>query len=937
MKKFYAGIALAGMIAALAITGCPGPNNPVYSISLDTTGTYTFAGANLGYEAQAARTVTVTNTGNQATGALTIGKSGANAGSFTVSKAGIASIGAGASDTFTVAPNTGLTAGTYAAVITVGGGNGISESFNLSFTVSDPGTPVYAITLSETGTYAFPGAYSGYGAQTARTVTVTNAGNQATGALTIGKSGTNAADFTVSATGIADIAVAGSDTFTVAPNTGLAAGTHTATITVSGGNGIAASFNLSFTVIAPVYSVSLSETGTHTFPGVYTGYGEQTPITVTLNNTGNQPAGALTIGKSGTNAAGFTVSKASIADIAAGGSDTFTVAPNTGLAAGTYTATITVSGGHDITASFNLSFTVSVRPNFGIELNPAGTYTFPNGVTGYGTPPVKDVTITNIGLQATGALTIEKSGTNAADFTVSLASIPSIAATDGTASFTVAPVTGLTTGGPYTATITVRGGNDLSESFTLSFTVDDPVYDISLSETGTYTFPGAAPGYGTPAAETITVTNTGNQATGPLTITKSGANAASFTAPAGIGDIAAGGTGSFTVAPVTGLPAGIYTAAITVSGGHGISESFNLSFTVTSNLLTVTFDADGGTPAAATAQTANGGTVSLPADPAKPGYSFRGWYTAVNGGGEEFTGATPVTADRRVYARWLSADANLSSLSVSDGWMDPVFAPYITIYTMTVPYTTASLTVSAAVADVGKASLVLPANPVNLNPGENTLRVRVTAEDGTTTREYRITVTRTPLSANSNLGSLSVSTGALSPAFSANTTAYTVLVPAVTGSITLSAAAADTGKATVDQSPSNPVTLSAASTDITLTVRAEDGTTREYTVRVNKTTAENAINVTIGIADEVIDLTRSTANDLSREAYDTLVLTAPEGYTGYTWYVDMYPGDYYPLSDRVIELDPNWYSYGYGTHSVLLNYVKDGIPYGCEVLFRVVR
>jgi hypothetical protein len=52
---------------------------------------------------------------------------------------------------------------------------------------------------------------------------------------------------------------------------------------------------------------------------------------------------------------------------------------------------------------------------------------------------------------------------------------------------------------------------------------------------------------------------------------------------------------SFTVTPNAGLGAGTYTAAITVSGDHGISESFSLSFTV-SPVFTVTFDSDGGNP-----------------------------------------------------------------------------------------------------------------------------------------------------------------------------------------------------------------------------------------------------------------------------------------------------------------------------------------------------
>jgi uncharacterized membrane protein len=484
MKKFYAGIALAGMIAALALTGCPGPNNPVYSISLDTTGTYAFPGASAGYGAQTAKTVTVSNTGDQATGALTITKAGANAASFTVSKTSIADIAVGGSDTFTVVPNTGLAAASYTATITVSGGNGITGSFNVSFTVNASGNPVYSVGLSETGTHTFTAAVTGYAAQTAKSVTVTNTGDHATGSLTIAASGTNAASFTVSKASIADIAAAGTDTFTVVPNTGLAAGTYTATITVSGEHDISESFNVSFTVNppeTPVYSVGLSETETYTFDGANLGYAAQTARTVTVTNTGNQATGALTIAASGTNAASFTVSKTSITDIAVGGSDTFTVVPNTELAVGTYTATITVSGGNSITAGFDVSFTVSTPPDYGIGLDQTGLYTFTAAVTGYAAQAEKTVTVRNTGTNATGALTITKTGTNAASFTVSKTSITDIAIA-GTDTFTVVPNTGLAAG-TYVATITVSGEHDISESFNVSFTVNPPAAPTTANVT----------------------------------------------------------------------------------------------------------------------------------------------------------------------------------------------------------------------------------------------------------------------------------------------------------------------------------------------------------------------------------------------------------------------------------------------------------------------
>jgi hypothetical protein len=90
-----------------------------------------------------------------------------------------------------------------------------------------------------------------YTAQTAKTVTITNTGNQATGTLTAALSGTDNGSFTLSTTSISSIAAGDTGTFTVRPKTGLAVGTRTATVTVSGSNGITANFDVSFTVTPP--------------------------------------------------------------------------------------------------------------------------------------------------------------------------------------------------------------------------------------------------------------------------------------------------------------------------------------------------------------------------------------------------------------------------------------------------------------------------------------------------------------------------------------------------------------------------------------------------------------------------------------------------------------------------------------------------------------
>lgn len=100
-----------------------------------------------------------------------------------------------------------------------------------------------------------------------------------------------------------------------------------------------------------------------TFPEATEGYGEQTPLTVTVTNTGTVATGSLNITLSGNNANCFTVDKTVIENI---GTDSnigasFQVEPKTGLAAGTYTATVTVGGtGTNVDAQkIEVSFTVN--------------------------------------------------------------------------------------------------------------------------------------------------------------------------------------------------------------------------------------------------------------------------------------------------------------------------------------------------------------------------------------------------------------------------------------------------------------------------------------------------------------------------------------------------------------------------------------------------
>ena len=153
--------------------------------------------------------------------------------------------------------------GDYYVVEYLNGAYYLSEKFTVNYTAAP--TPTANISLDKTGTVDFGSMEAGYTtAPTAETVTITNNGTAATGALTIALEGTNATSFKLDKTSISDITASGTDTFTVQPKTGLSAGIYNATVKVSGtGTGVTAqSFDVKFTVTAAATSITVPTANT---------------------------------------------------------------------------------------------------------------------------------------------------------------------------------------------------------------------------------------------------------------------------------------------------------------------------------------------------------------------------------------------------------------------------------------------------------------------------------------------------------------------------------------------------------------------------------------------------------------------------------------------------------------------------------------------------
>ena len=121
----------------------------------------------------------------------------------------------------------------------------------------------------------------------------------------------------------------------------------------------------------------------------------------------------------------------------------------------------------------------------------------------------------------------------------------------------------------------------------------------------------------------------------------------------------------------------------------------------------------------------------------------------------------------------LSTNANLSALTTTAGTISPTFAAATTAYTASVTNATTSVTVTPTKNDAnatiqarvngGSYTSVTSGSPsgsLSLNVGSNTIDVLVTAQDGTTTKTYTLTITRN-LNALDNAGLTST---AVSPA-----------------------------------------------------------------------------------------------------------------------------------------------------------------------------
>ncbi|GHT20678.1 hypothetical protein AGMMS4957_08270 [Bacteroidia bacterium] len=184
-----------------------------------------------------------------------------------------------------------------------------------------------------------------------------------------------------------------------------------------------------------------------------------------------------------------------------------------------------------------------------------------------------------------------------------------------------------------------------------------------------------------------------------------------------------------------------------------------------------------------------------------------------------------------------SSDATLSSLAVTGYSISPAFDANTTVYTLTVPNGVNSVTIEATTTD---SKSVTGTGSKFIAVGENPFTITVTAEDGATTKEYLLIVTRqeanAALSSNASLSTLSVEGYAISPMFDVDILGYTLTVPNAVSSITINATKADS-KASVAGVGIKPIDV--GSIEFAVVVTAEDGAQKIYTITITRE-AENS-------------------------------------------------------------------------------------------------
>ncbi len=222
--------------------------------------------------------------------------------------------------------------------------------------------------------------------------------------------------------------------------------------------------------------------------------------------------------------------------------------------------------------------------------------------------------------------------------------------------------------------------------------------------------------------------------------------------------------------------------------------------------------------------------------------------------------------------------ARLTALKAESYALSPAFDPNIFNYTVSVPYTKQSITLTPSANEGIRYSVE---GGSKLAVGDNTVTIKVT-DSYDNTKTYTVTVTRRKNS-NTNLLKLSVSGHTLTPAFDYSITNYSLTVNSSVTSLDISTIAAGDG-ATVAVTGNE---LSADGGTVIVTVTAMDGTTKEYTISVIREGANPKPPIVDPPSEDAAKLNSLSIKDLTltplfSSSVTAYTLTVPENISSLT-------------------------------------------------------
>ena len=470
-------------------------------------------------------TQTFTVTGNDLLGDVTITQTGSSYISVSPTTITAAQATAGATVTVTYSP---AAAGTHTATLTLASPYATSQLMSITGTataasptlVADPTSLSFNTAVGTPVTQTFH--LQGYNLTSSSPVTLAVSGS----------------GFTIDKTQVTKTAVTNGVTVTVTYNP-TASGNHTGTVTISHSGAESAVVTLNGTATAsPMITVDPTSLSFSTNVGV--------PVTKTFTVTGSDLTNNIALAVSG---AGFSIDKTTINKSA--GTTTVTVTYNP-TAAGTHTGTVTLTSTGAASKTVSLTGTAATVPT--IAVNPA-SLSFDATV---GTPVTKTFTVT--GTYLTGDISMVVNGTA---FSIDKSSISSTAGTT-TVTVTYNP----SAAGNHTGAVILTSSGAATKTVSLTGTAVEPVRTITATPT--------ALNFTAMLGETKTATFsvTGENLTGPLTLTVDNDIYSVEPATISVAEATAGKTVTVTYVPTT---FGVTSATVTISGGSAPSATVTLN------------------------------------------------------------------------------------------------------------------------------------------------------------------------------------------------------------------------------------------------------------------------------------------------------------------------------------------------------------------------